>query len=93
MRQDMGNSLPQGTVHDAVAELYWLRVAMTRFLGGFAVVVSGAILAAGALRLALFAYGEPSQSLPMILLHVWCDSYSLDRAGIRASVRRLAGAG
>jgi hypothetical protein len=56
----------EGTADQAIVELLWLRAAMRRFLSTFALVVSGAILAAGALRLALLANGQPPQSLPVL---------------------------
>jgi hypothetical protein len=49
-----------------VVELLWLRAALQRFLVSFAVVISGAVLAAGALRNALLADGAPAENLPVV---------------------------
>jgi hypothetical protein len=66
LRHEMSSVVAKGTADQAIAELLWLRAAMTRFLSTFALVISGAILTAGVLRLALIANGQPSQSLPVL---------------------------
>lgn len=66
LRHEMSSVVAKGTADQVIAELLWLRAAMTRFLSTFALVISGAILAAGVLRLALIANGQPSQSLPVL---------------------------
>ncbi|MBV8540744.1 MAG: hypothetical protein JO364_00290 [Pseudonocardiales bacterium] len=48
-----------------VLELLWIRVAMQRFLVSFAVVISGAVLTAGALRSALIADGASAGDFPV----------------------------
>lgn len=48
-----------------VVELLWLRAALQRFLISLAVVISGAVLAAGALRNAFLASGAPARNYPV----------------------------
>lgn len=49
-----------------VVELLWLRAALQRSLVGFAVVISGAVLTAGALRSALIANGASAKDVPVV---------------------------
>jgi hypothetical protein len=50
----------------AVVELLWLRAALQWFLVSFAVVITGAVLAAGAGRRALLADGVQAQNYPLV---------------------------
>jgi len=49
-----------------ICELLWLRMVLQRSLITFAVVITGAVLAAGALRNALLADHAPAEDLPVI---------------------------
>lgn len=49
-----------------VVELSWLRAALQWFLISFAIVITGAVLAAGAGRRALLADGAPAQNYPLV---------------------------
>jgi hypothetical protein len=49
-----------------VVELLWLRAALQRFLISFAVIITGAVLSAGAARRALIADGGQAQNYPLV---------------------------
>jgi hypothetical protein len=49
-----------------VVELLWLRAALQWFLISFAVVITGAVLSAGAARRALLADGASAQTYPLV---------------------------
>lgn len=66
LRREMGSMIAAGGADRVVAELLWLRSAMVRFLGIFALVISGAVLSASALRWALLADGQPPERLPIL---------------------------
>jgi hypothetical protein len=51
-----------------VLELLWLRRTLQQFLASFALVISGAVLAAGALRVALLADGESPARFPVVAI-------------------------
>jgi hypothetical protein len=54
----------EGRAGSVVIELLWLRTALLRFLTGFAVIVTGATLAAGALRAVVLADGLAPEKVP-----------------------------
>jgi hypothetical protein len=51
-----------------IIELSWLRTAMMRFLITFAAAITAGLLALGALRLALLAFGTPPAHVPPLRL-------------------------
>jgi hypothetical protein len=55
LRRGMLTEVAEGRAGSVVVELLWLRTALLRFLTGFAVIVTGATLAAGALRAVILA--------------------------------------
>lgn len=71
----LGREIPSEVASDragrVVVELLWLRATMQRFLVSFAVVISGAVLAAGALRGALLADGAPAEDLPVVAVLIY----------------------
>jgi len=65
LRRETPTQVAEGSAGSLIVELLWMRTAMLRFLTGFAVVISGAVLAAGALRAAVLADGlATAQELP-----------------------------
>jgi hypothetical protein len=57
-----------GTVGELVSELSWLRAAMLRFLITFAIVITAGLLALGALRAAVLAFGTQASHVPALRL-------------------------
>jgi hypothetical protein len=70
-------AVEEGRAGRVVIELAWLRVAMQRFLVSFALVISGAVLTAGALRGALIANGSPAGDLPVSRILTYGGSFTL----------------
>lgn len=66
LRQDIPGTVASGSAGVLIIELLWLRAALQRFLVSFAIVISGALLAAGALRAVLLADGVPERELPVV---------------------------
>jgi hypothetical protein len=58
----------EGKAGELIIELSWLRTAMMRFLITFAAAITAGLLALGALRLALLAFGTPAAHVPPLRL-------------------------
>jgi hypothetical protein len=65
LRRGTLTDVAEGRAGSVVVELLWLRTALLRFLTGFAVIVTGATLAAGALRAVLLADGLAPAKAPV----------------------------
>jgi hypothetical protein len=64
LRRGTLTEVAEGRAGSVVVELLWLRTALLRFLTGFAVIVTGATLGAGALRAVLLADGLAPAKAP-----------------------------
>jgi hypothetical protein len=71
LRHDIPGTVVSGSAGALIVELLWLRAALQRFLVSFAIVISGAVLAAGALRVVLLADGVPKRELPVVAVLVY----------------------
>jgi hypothetical protein len=76
LKLQMTGEVAGGRAGQVVAELSWLRGAMSRFLSAFALVISGSVLAAGVLRLALLADGLPPEKLPALGTLIYGASFT-----------------
>jgi hypothetical protein len=65
LKEEIAVDVAEERAGRVVVELTWIRSAMQRFLVMFALVISGAVLAAGALRNALIAAGAPADDYPV----------------------------
>jgi hypothetical protein len=61
----------QGKAGTIVVELAWLRTVMLRFLITFAAVITAGLLALGALRTAVIAFGIPAEQVPPLRLLIF----------------------
>ncbi len=69
LRREMRAAVADGAAGALVVELAWLRVAMLRFLATFATTITLGLLALGALRATVLAFGTPvAQVEPLRLL-------------------------
>jgi hypothetical protein len=58
----------EGKAGGLIVELSWLRMAMLRFLITFAAAITAGLLALGALRIAVLAFGTPAAHVPPLRL-------------------------
>jgi hypothetical protein len=65
LRRGTLTEVAEGGAGSVVIELLWLRTALLRFLTGFAVIVTGATLGAGALRAVILADGVAPGQAPV----------------------------
>ena len=68
LARETAPAVEEGTAGGLVVELSWLRRAMMRFLITFATVIAAGLLALGALRAALLAFGTPVSHVPPLRL-------------------------
>jgi hypothetical protein len=64
LRRGTPTEVAEGRAGPVVVELLWLRTALLRFLTGFAVIITGATLAAGAVRAVILADGVAPDKFP-----------------------------
>ena len=58
----------EGQAGGLIVEPSWLRTAMLRFLITFAAAITAGLLALGALRIAVLAFGTPAAHVPPLRL-------------------------
>ena len=68
LARDTVSAADEGKAGELIVELSWLRTAMLRFLATFATAITVGLLAIGALRLALLAFGVPAGHVPPLRL-------------------------
>jgi hypothetical protein len=68
LARETASAVEGGTAGRLLVELCWLRAAMQRFLVTFAVVITAGLLALGALRNAVLAFGTPASHVPSLRL-------------------------
>jgi hypothetical protein len=64
----MADAVDEGSAGRLIVELSWLRAAMVRFLTTFATAITAGLLALGALRVAVLAFGTPAGHVPPLRL-------------------------
>jgi hypothetical protein len=64
----MSDAVDEGSAGRLIVELAWLRAAMVRFLTTFATAITAGLLALGALRVAVLAFGTPARHVPALRL-------------------------
>lgn len=62
------SAVNEGKAGGLIVELSWLRTAMLRFLITFAAAITAGLLALGALRIAVLAFGTPAAHVPPLRL-------------------------
>ena len=68
LARETASAVDEGKAGGLIIELSWLRTAMMRFLITFAATITAGLLALGALRLALLAFGTPAAHVPPLRL-------------------------
>lgn len=68
LAQETAPAANEGKAGGLIVELSWLRTAMMRFLTTFAAAITAGLLGAGALRLAVLAFGVPVARVPPLRL-------------------------
>ena len=68
LARETASTVDEGKAGGLIIELSWLRTAMMRFLITFAATITAGLLALGALRLALLAFGTPAAHVPPLRL-------------------------
>jgi hypothetical protein len=68
LARDTAAAVADGRAGALIVELAWLRAAMLRFLTTFAAAITAGLLALGALRVAVLAFGTPAGHVPPLRL-------------------------
>jgi hypothetical protein len=68
LAREAASLVNEGRAGRLIVELSWLRAAMLRFLITFAAAITAGLLAVGALRLAVLAFGTPAAQVPPLRL-------------------------
>ena len=68
LARETDSAVNEGKAGGLIVELSWLRTAMLRFLITFAAAITAGLLALGALRIAVLAFGTPAAHVPPLRL-------------------------
>jgi hypothetical protein len=68
LARETDSAVNEGKAGGLIVELSWLRTAMLRFLITFAAAITAGLLALGALRIAVLAFGIPAAHVPPLRL-------------------------
>lgn len=68
LTRETASAVNEGEAGGLIVELSWLRTAMLRFLITFAAAITAGLLALGALRIAVLAFGTPAAHVPPLRL-------------------------
>ena len=68
LARETDSAVDEGKAGGLIVELSWLRTAMLRFLITFAAAITAGLLALGALRIAVLAFGTPAAHVPPLRL-------------------------